>query len=549
MKPQVVYVAYFDVETNLFELRRYDTKELIGIFNLIQFKDFVKFKERKRVFINDLNIIAALIPGGSIDGVKSMNEVSKEYIRYTISNCVLESISVKCPSDWGPKTLKDIYCCESITSAMIELIEFMGGPVKISRTFASHSKKEFFRDIKDILWEDKKERKAYINTVEEFNILHAGCKKGFLSKPNKLKRQENVTEWDIKSAYLSAFVYDNKFPVGKQRISKNKSLFFEEISKGNNVKFVCNEKIPEIEEKVSCYGISYWDDFNKMTALEFYDIIDVTKLGVNFTEIFNKYDCTFVTYDETNYTNYTFAEKCVKVFEEKNRLPKSDPQRPWVKGQTEVIYGKSIQKRIFKSDKEVVQYYKGRGDNYLTPQMGNHASSFVRHQIFQIVFDLGDDVLYYDTDGVKVRENERTREYFRKRNEIIKKKLEAAGFKDTNLGTWEDENFDEFLPVRAKIYITRKGENIKYTAAGLDEYAVQQADDIYRKLTNGCGGTNKIITLIEKMGLLFMPKQIILNEEKNGVVVCYPFRVLLSDNNKTKRLDDLPDFLQKFFIV
>ena len=154
---QDVYVAYYDVETNMVELRNYETKEL-SKYTFMQFKCFVNNNNAK-VYINDVNIIASLIPNGIIDGVKMMNETSKEYIRYTVKRCTLESFSVKCPSDWNPEMLKQIYKVETITEGMIEHIEYMGGTRRLSKTLASYSIKIFFSDIKDELWEDKKSKK------------------------------------------------------------------------------------------------------------------------------------------------------------------------------------------------------------------------------------------------------------------------------------------------------------------------------------------------------------------------------------------------------
>lgn len=519
---QDVYVAHYDTDTNMIELRNYESKELNN-FTFNEFEEFIKNVDA-RIFINNVNIIAALIPGGQVDGVKMMNQESKEFIRYTVNNCLFESFSVKCPSDWSSNDLKAIYNADTVTEGMIEHIEFMGGTKRVSKTLAAHSVKIFYSDIKDELWKDKKERKNYISTIAEFNMLHAGCKKGCLSMPKTLKKHDNITEWDIKTAYGAAFVCDDKFPIGTKRITRQLKIFIEELKKGHNVKFVCNSKIPEIEEVVNKYGISFWDDFNKMTALEYYDIIDAKRLGVNFGEIFRKYDCTYITYDETGYTHRAFAAKYVEVFEDKNYWEKGTPERAFVKAQTEHIYGKSIQKRVFEDDRAVVRHYRGRGENYLTPQMGNHASACVRHQIFNAIFALGDDVIYFDTDGIKVRDNEKTRKYFEENNKIIAQKMENAGFEGTLLGRWEAEKFDEFIPIRSKIYVTRKDETINITAAGMDDYAKQFSLEYFFNRIN----KKDIIKTIEQKGFPFMVKQILKRHDGQGVQVVYlePFLLM-----------------------
>lgn len=512
---QDVYVAHYDKETNIIEIRNYESKEL----NKLTFNEFVEFVKNvdARIFINDVNIIAALIPGGKIDGVKKMNEESEEFIRYTVNNCMFESFSVKCPSDWSSEDIKSIYNTDTVTDGMIAHIEFMGGTKRVSKTLAAHSVKTFYADIKEELWQDKKANKNYISTVKEFNMLHAGCKKGCLSKPQTLKKYNNIAEWDIKTAYGAAFVCDDKFPIGTKRITRQLKVFIEELKKGHNVKFVCDSKIQEIEEAVNKYGISFWDDFNKMTSLEYYDIIDVKRLGVNFGEIFRKYDCTYITYDDTGYTHRAFAAKYVEVFEQKNQLKKGTPERAFVKAQTEHIYGKSIQKRVFANDAEVVRHYRGRGENYLTPQMGNHASACVRHQIFNAIFALGDDVIYFDTDGIKVKDNDKTKKYFEECNKIIAQKMANAGFEGTLLGSWEQEQFDEFIAIRSKIYVTRKDKTINITAAGMDDYSKQFSLAYFFNRIN----KKDIIKTIEQKGFPFMVKQILKRHDGQGVQVVY----------------------------
>ena len=131
----------------------------------------------------------------------------------------------------------------------------------------------------------------------------------------------------------------------------------------------------------------------------------------------------------------------------------------------EFIYGKPIQKRSFKSDAEVVRHYRLRGENYITPQMSNHASAYVRYQIFKAIQALGEYVYYYDTDGIKVADNDIVWNYFAEENAILFELNKESGY-ETNIGTWKEEEFDEILFLRSKMYITRKGEELNYVIAG-----------------------------------------------------------------------------------
>ena len=98
-----------------------------------------------------------------------------------------------------------------------------------------------------------------------------------------------------------------------------------EIKKGNNAKLVYNGRIPEIEKVQKKIHHDFYDDYNNVTALEFYDFVILRDLGVNIVDLVKKYDCEFVYYDQTNYIHRDVTDKIVSLQEEKDCLQKGTP--------------------------------------------------------------------------------------------------------------------------------------------------------------------------------------------------------------------------------
>ena len=167
----------------------------------------------------------------------------------------------------------------------------------------------------------------------------------------------------------------------------------------------------------------------------------------------------------------------------------------------EFVYGKPIQKRDYwNSDEDVIKNYKGRGENYIMPQMSNHASAYVRYQIFKAIQALGEDVYYYDTDGIKVADNERTREYFAEENARLFELNNLAGY-DSNIGTWKPEEFDDFITIGSKMYITEKEGKFDLTIAGMNKDSKKMCVEFLRDKFNLKG--NNLINVVEEEGFPF----------------------------------------------
>lgn len=524
---QNIYVSHFDCKTNDFEVRHYNS----GVVSKCGVEDMREWVlERKKptiIYQNSVNVLARLIPGGKSSGKKESKYTNtSEILTYKIGNVTFKSFTALCPADQTEVTMMDMYGVETPTESMIAHIEYLGGVKNLSRTICGQSIKFFYKDIKDELWQWKKDHKVYINTAAEFNFLHSGCKCGVLYKADKMEKHGKTIEFDLSAAYCGAFVQSDRFPIGKPRFTTNPRIFISELKKGNNVKVIFNTRIKEVDEATRELYLDLYDDYNHVTALELYDLKLLSDLGVKITNLITKYPCTFVYYDETGYIHEKVRDKICTLQYQKDHMEKGTPERSLVKCQMEFIYGKPIQKRSFRSDEEVVRHYRRRGENYITPQMSNHASAYVRYQIFKAIQALGETVYYYDTDGIKVADNDRTLTYFAEQNEILMEKNRASGYY-TNIGTWKMEEFDQFLYIRPKMYITKNtGEDIDYTLAGIDDIGKRMINAFL--LENGIKSKNdNSIKFLYVKGIPFYQKAILLLDDLSGVEINYKAAALL----------------------
>lgn len=515
------FVSYLDIMTDTFEVRNYDTNDVMKM-SIGEFRTFFEsITENTIIFQNNLNIVAQIIKGGVISGKKKSKEGdSYEIISYNFNEkpkIRFKSFTCLCPSDQDAKSMMKMYSAKTVTESMIKHLEYLNsmnnrsGISGLRSTICGQSVQIFYKNIKYDLWDWKKAHKVYINTLEEFNLLHAGCKCGLLKDVKEYNHRGECVEFDLSAAYCGAFIQSDKFPIGKPRFTENPVQFVEALKNGENAKVIFTERIPEIDEATKKLDLDLFDDYNNVLALEYYDLKLLKEIGINIIKIIKKYKDkvkSFVTYDMTGYIHPLIRSKIVDLQHEKEKCKKGTPERSLVKCQMEYIYGKAIQKRDYWTcDEDVVKNYKGRGENYITPQISNHASAYVRYQIFKAIQALGDYVYYYDTDGIKVANNDIVWNYFAEENARLFELNKKSGY-ETNIGTWKDEEFDEILFLRSKMYITRKGEKLNYTIAGWikESLAITQCEF----LENGIQTAKQKIAYIKDNLLPMVTKRIFL---------------------------------------
>lgn len=147
--------------------------------------------------------------------------------------------------------------------------------------------------------------------------------------------------------------------------------------------------------------------------------------------------------------------------------------------QTEVDYlPEEFEYEVRAPDLEEVlgKFYKSR-NNFLSYQHGVWITAGARKRLRAMLWKVGKDVAYCDTDSIKYKGDHE--ELFRIRNaEIIKEAEKAGAYAEASdgtikyLGVWEDDGYyEEFKTLGAKKYVYKEKGEIHSTIAGVSKSA------------------------------------------------------------------------------
>lgn len=127
----------------------------------------------------------------------------------------------------------------------------------------------------------------------------------------------------------------------------------------------------------------------------------------------------------------------------------------------------------------LIKYYKSR-NNFLQYQQGIFITAFARKRLREMLWTVGKDCIYCDTDSIK-GVGDHAKDFDDKNIELKKLALDAGAYAETAsgdikyLGIWDNETkdhlYDEFKTLGAKKYVYRQGDKIKSTIAGVNKKA------------------------------------------------------------------------------
>lgn len=455
-----VYFVYIFKDSNTSEIRHNgEIKTLNGIDILPE----IELSQESVVFINEMFFITHRYPGGKSSGDNYYKFGRKETLEYIYDKVTFRNI-VCFTNGQSEELLKELYPDVSVTEAMEMYISTLGNPEKVKYTLGYHTKKMFYQDIRDFLWQFKKEHKAYYYKVETYEDMMVGNKAGALC--NDPMYAENVLCFDKRSAYASVMVNDDKFPIGQMRkteIEKERHWYLLDLidkymENGTYFKIVCDYIIP---------GFSvFYDEKVKKTGLEYENILDLMEDGRLEEFLNNIGDCRIYYCTETGRLPYELRCKIIECFDNKESM--TGVAKFFEKTKINIIYGKGIQHYDFKDKYDMQRHYKGRGENYLNPEQSLHCHAVLLHEIHKAIRN--NVAIYWDTDGIKVKDTPEARNYFENQNNIIRQKNIDAGF-ESEIGTWklefEDEQFISFGP---KQYLQKhKNGEYEITWCGIEK--------------------------------------------------------------------------------
>ena len=422
-----IYYVFICASTNKTEiLHNNEIKTVDGIDVLTH----VNLSKKSLVFINYLYYIKQRYPGGTAKGEEYTKYGQTETVAYEYGNTLFRNIACFL-SGQSEALLHDMFPDVPITVAMREFIfAFDKNPEKVEYTLGYMVKKMFYADIKDALWEEKKKHKAYYYDLDTYDDMMVANKSGALSDVHIYA--EDVLCYDKRSAYASVMVNDDKFPIGKER-----KIEFDdpEYAKHMIMRYVKNGTYCKIvlDYVVDGFEVFYEKEVGK-TGIEYDNFLDLIE-DDRFDEFFSKitngrlYHCL-----KTGYLADIFRKSIIDAYNKKEST--TGVTKFFGKTKINILYGKGIQKYNFADKYEMQKHYKGRGENYLQPEQSLHCQAVLLHEIHNAIRN--NIAVYWDTDGIKVKNTPEARKYFEEQNRIIMQKNKAAGY-DSIIGTWKLE--------------------------------------------------------------------------------------------------------------
>lgn len=437
-----IYYIYISAENNTTEILHNGNIHTIEGIDVLQ---EINVSQPSIVFINYLYYIMQRYPGGKSTGEDYVKRDQHETLEYEYGKTVFRNITAF-TNGQSEILLQDLYPGVPLTKAMEMYISSFGDPKDVIYTLAYQVKKMFYADIKEALWEFKKEHNAYYYDLDTYYDMLAGSKAGALC--NEPVYAENVLCFDKRSAYASVMVNDDKFPIGKMVLQKKaKNIYItirKNLNKGKYFKVVLDYNVPGFE--------IFYDEKEKKTGLEYMDFLSLRQ--DNKLEEFCEKITTFRLYycQQTGRLPYILRQKIIEAFNNKESM--TGVAKFFEKTKINILYGKGLQHYDFQDKKELQDHFrgKGRGDNYLQPEQSMHCAAVLRYEIHKAIRN--NIAIYWDTDGIKVKNTPEAHCYFRDQNNIIRQKNRAAGF-DSEIGTWKFEGCAKrFISFQGKQYIT-----------------------------------------------------------------------------------------------
>lgn len=363
---------------------------------------------------------------------------------------------------------------------------------------------------------NKKNRRNLIDSrlnEEEYTMLRKGCFRGGNTHANAnyvnqvIKNPEGD---DIKSSYpwnmLNIF---NDYPVGKWFDITTRSFYNRDLTgyvymitiRVKNLHYIGNTGIPYIAASKT----KYIHDTNTVLdngRIRFCSLAEMTLTNIDF-EIMNaeyRYDDLWIgkiKCCKAGNINKELRSCILKYFHAKCELDGvEDKAYEYMKSKNRLngIYGMSVmaidqdlykyvdgqyEKKEQTLYESLEQFYKSR-NSFLRYDQGVFVTANARKQLQEMLWTVGEDVIYCDTDSIKFIGDHQWQ--FDKKNEEIRAQADASGaYCDISdrriyLGVWEHEGkqfptYEEFKTLGAKKYVVKENEIYKSTIAGVNKKA------------------------------------------------------------------------------
>lgn len=375
------------------------------------------------------------------------------------------------------------------------------------------------RELRTNVRKNKKNRQYFLNSALDPH-LYTLCREAFRGGDTHANAERadqiNTNAWgqDIKSSYPAQMIIESGYPFsafarmdipyylnndmsGYALIMK---VAFYNIRYDHKGQYYCG--MPYIAlAKCNKYSARHVIDNGRVIYSEF---LELTCTNIDLDIIMKEYVFDDIRVGEiwaskTAHISKEIRDTVMDYFRAKTLLD-GDPDKRYEYGKKKAllnsIYGCFVMridqsmirwdsvKKIYTDDtpdlaETLAKYYKSR-NNFLSYQQGLFVTAFARRQLREMLWKVGKDAIYCDTDSIK-GVNDHLKD-FEEMNKIRRKLAEDCGAyaedKAGNayyLGVWENETekapYDEFKTLGAKKYVYSQGGKIKSTIAGVSKKA------------------------------------------------------------------------------
>lgn len=372
------------------------------------------------------------------------------------------------------------------------------------------------RDLRNNVRKNKKNRQYFLNaqlSEHQYKLCREAFRGGDTHANSERADQINFNAWgyDIKSSYPAQIMIYDKYPFSAfdkmdvpYYLNNDMSDYalimtvaFKNIRYDKKSKYFCG--MPYIPlSKCSQYSANKVIDNGRVLAAEF---LVLTCTNIDFDIIMKEY-----VYDDIGISDIwaskaaplskEIRDTTIGYFRQKTILD-GDPKKVYeyikFKALQNAIYGCMVMridqtnvkwdpvKKIYIDDtpdlaEALAKFYKSR-NSFLSYQQGLFIPAAGRLQLRQMLWKVGSDAIYCDTDSIKGIGDHK--EKFDKENEYRRAlAIEHGAYaKDRNgdikyLGEWEFEgNYDRFCTLGAKKYAYEVDGKVKTTIAGVSKKA------------------------------------------------------------------------------
>lgn len=452
-----------------------DRKDDLTTEYIIKWLQYIAYNKNKRtktnakiiLYINDIDKLQVF---GDIETTVHYTDLLGDTKSKKIKEIELTDFVVR---DAEPLTKETIRSLDE----MIDIIASYGlEPYRLKLTQASNAKLDFFRPISKECWQDVVKHERYINKLSTYRDITAGTAAGFLrvEPETTYKILSDVSSFDKSSAYPSKYVNLDIFPTGKIYKCRERKFakLSELISSGQWFQIVFNDV--KINEFDFLFKSKYFNSYG-INCIEFAYAQRMPKIYKALTDSLNRLDWTLYFSDNQGYLLDSVRYRIVEFYEKKS-IASTKSERTQYKMKIDMLYGKSIERDFFTTDKDVRYKYFRKGYNYLLPHWARLVVSSTKLEVFDAYMD--DPYSFSaDTDSVKSTNDLDTLEHmFFERNKSIFDKNEKAGFSGCKIGTWAHEyTADRFVQFCPKQYIYDVNGEITYKLAGYSKDDIEDA--------------------------------------------------------------------------